>query len=63
MSAEYEFEWGEAKRVANLRKHGVDFADAERLDWDRALTVDRMRGGELRHLTYAPLENRLHALV
>jgi uncharacterized DUF497 family protein len=23
-----EFEWDESKRIANLRKHGVDFADA-----------------------------------
>ena len=25
------FTWNEAKRKANLRKHGLDFADAERL--------------------------------
>lgn len=22
-----EYEWDEAKRLANLRKHGIDFAD------------------------------------
>lgn len=26
-----EFEWGEAKAESNLRKHGVDFADAVRV--------------------------------
>ena len=28
-----EFEWDETKRASNLAKHGLDFADAERLDW------------------------------
>jgi hypothetical protein len=28
-----DFEWDEAKRKANLRKHGIDFADAMRI-WD-----------------------------
>lgn len=26
-----KFEWDEAKRKANVRKHGVDFADASRI--------------------------------
>lgn len=26
-----EFEWDEKKRLANLRKHGLDFADCPRL--------------------------------
>lgn len=28
-----DFEWDEAKRRANLRKHGIDFMDAVRI-WD-----------------------------
>ena len=29
--------WDEAKRQANIAKHGIDFADATRFDWDTAL--------------------------
>lgn len=29
--AELTFEWDETKRRANIRKHGLDFADAQRL--------------------------------
>ncbi len=32
-----EFEWDEAKRLTNLKKHGVDFADIEEFGWDVAL--------------------------
>lgn len=48
-----DFEWGEAKRKANLRKHGIDFVDAVRI-WDgpmleqidprEDLAEDRYRG-------------------
>ncbi len=35
-----EFEWDESKARANLRKHGVDFADAATMfDDNRAVTV------------------------
>lgn len=35
-----EFEWDEGKAAANLRKHGVDFADAALvLEDDMALTL------------------------
>lgn len=29
--------WDEQKRVANLKKHGFDFADATLLDWSSAV--------------------------
>ncbi|HLJ53156.1 MAG TPA: BrnT family toxin [Rhizomicrobium sp.] len=35
-----EFEWDEAKRLSNLVKHGLDFADVARLDWAR-LKIER----------------------
>ncbi len=36
-----EFEWDEAKAAANLRKHGVDFADAVLVfEDDLALTME-----------------------
>lgn len=28
-----EFEWDEQKRLSNLAKHGLDFADVAQLDW------------------------------
>jgi uncharacterized DUF497 family protein len=32
------YEWDEAKRLANQRKHGVDFSSVEAFDWDQAVT-------------------------
>lgn len=45
------FEWDEAKRAANLAKHGVDFAAVHRLDWSSSLTArdGRTDYGEDRH--------------
>ncbi|MBP6894076.1 uncharacterized DUF497 family protein [Pseudacidovorax sp. 1753] len=46
--------WDEAKRAANLRKHGLDFADAHRvLDSRYRLDVDVQRGGELRVMSFS----------
>lgn len=33
------FEWDESKRVANLHKHGLDFADVIFFDWESALVT------------------------
>lgn len=63
MADDLWFDWDEAKRTANLAKHGVDFTDAVRMDWSVALTEEQVRGGEVRCLTYAPLDGRLYALV
>jgi len=46
------YKWDEAKRRTNLRKHGVDFADAVGvLEDPMALTVDDDADGEARHVT------------
>jgi uncharacterized DUF497 family protein len=47
------WEWDEAKRTANLRKHGVDFADAVGVFYDdRAMTrPDPYSEGENRMVT------------
>lgn len=63
MAEDLWFDWDEAKRKANLAKHGVDFTAAARMDWSAALTEAQFREGETRCLTYAPLGGRLHALV
>lgn len=44
--------WDENKRLANLRKHGLDFADAgEVLESRYRLDVQELREGELRVLS------------
>ena len=46
------FEWDHAKAVANLRKHGVDFADATGvLEDPRAVTRPDLRSEEERWVT------------
>ena len=38
-----EFEWDEAKRAINLAKHGLDFAEVEKLDWANDVTIADLR--------------------
>jgi uncharacterized DUF497 family protein len=46
------FEWDPDKSAGNRRKHRVDFADAVGVFEDpRALTIDELHEGELRHVT------------
>ena len=48
------YEWDEAKRHANLDKHGIDFLRMTEFDWARAAVVpDRRRDyGESRFRAY-----------
>jgi uncharacterized DUF497 family protein len=48
-----DFEWDEAKNQANLRKHGIDFADAVKIFSGPIVTRidDRVDYGETRHVT------------
>jgi uncharacterized DUF497 family protein len=46
------FEWDEAKRRANLRKHGIEFADAVSVFDDlRAMTIEDRDHDEQRFVT------------
>ena len=48
------YEWDEAKRAANLQKHGLDFADADLvLESEYVLIVDSPRRGEARLQAFA----------
>jgi uncharacterized DUF497 family protein len=48
------YEWDEAKRAANLHKHGLDFADADLvLESDYVLIMDSERKGEARKQAFA----------
>ncbi len=47
-----QVEWGESKRKSNLRKHGVEFADAVSvLDDPRAITIEDRDHDEQRFVT------------
>jgi uncharacterized DUF497 family protein len=55
------FPWDEAKRRANLRKHDIDFVDAERIFRGFTLTAEDTREayGERRFLTLGLLEDKV----
>jgi uncharacterized DUF497 family protein len=57
--------WDETKRLANLAKHGVDFAVAQGFDWETALTAvdDRRDYGEGRFISIGYVGLRLHVMV
>lgn len=59
------YEWDEAKRRANLAKHGVDFAEVLRFDWAGAIVEpDRRRDyGEDRLSATGCLDGRLCMVV
>lgn len=59
------FEWDEAKRQSNLRKHGIDFRGCERLFMGEILTVedDREDYGENRFVSIGLLDGRVVAVV
>jgi uncharacterized DUF497 family protein len=59
------FEWDETKRRVNLARHGVDFADADRLDWATATIAPDLRRdyGEARVIVVGQIDGRLHVLI
>ena len=58
-------EWDEAKRLANLAKHGVDFAAIDDFDWTGAQTQPDTRHdyGEPRWLAYGLIGDRVHVVI
>ncbi len=52
-----KFEWDENKRLINLQRHGIDFADVWQIfDYDIATDIDnRFDYGEVRYLTFGLL--------
>ncbi len=51
------FEWNENKRLINLQKHGIDFADVWQIfDYDVVMNFDnRFDYGEIRYLSFGLL--------
>ena len=60
-----EYEWDEAKRIKNKKKHGMDFADAGEFDWECALEIfgDVDDNGEERWLAVGFIGLSLSVLV
>ena len=59
------FEWDEAKRRINIRKHGIDFADLDVLFEGETVTVldDRFDYGEERFVTLGMLDSIVLVVV
>lgn len=55
-------EWDETKRLKTMAKHGVDFHDMARFDWETALTWRdvRLDYGEPRFVSIGPIDERLY---
>ena len=60
-----EYQWDETKRLTNLRKHGIDFADVPAVFDGDILTVEdeRLDYGEQRFVTFGLLKGRVIAVV
>lgn len=60
-----DFEWDATKNAENIRKRGLDFADAQRVFEGRTYTrEDRRQGyGERRWITMGELDGRLTVIV
>lgn len=60
-----KFEWDDAKRLINLEKYGVDFANLGEFDWaTRVVFVDdRKDYGETRYTALAIYRSRVHSVT
>jgi uncharacterized DUF497 family protein len=60
-----DFEWDPAKRLTNLVKHGLDFADVPRLNWDEVTILEdrRFAYGEKRYWAVGVLDGYLHMVA
>ncbi len=58
-------EWDAVKRQTNLRKHGLDFADAEAVFSGHTVTFEDVRRdyGEQRFLSFGLLQSRVVAIA
>ena len=57
--------WDEAKRLANLEKHGIDFVGVEAVFEGYTVTIEdqRLAYGEQRFVTFGLLQGTLVAVV
>ena len=59
------FEWDENKRSSNLRKHKIDFLDAQEVFCGCTITIEDKREnyGEQRFITFGNSQGRIVAIV
>lgn len=59
------YSWDEAKRITNLRKHGLDFADTSEVFAGPTCTIEdsRLAYGEKRFLSYGLLRGMVVSIV
>ncbi len=57
------YEWDNSKNQFNLMKHGIDFEDIERFDWDNAVSITSDRHGESRTSAIGYIGSTLHFVV
>lgn len=59
------FEWNEAKRLGNIRKHGIDFVDCPAIFAGPTVTTldDRIDYGEARYMTLGLLSRQIVAIA
>jgi len=59
-----KFEWAETKRLANLKKHGIDFDEAQALWNDEGrLEIPAKTQDELRFLIVGKIKNKYWSAV
>ena len=60
-----KFEWDESKRRSNIKRHGIDFVDAEIVFAGATITIldDRFDYDETRLITFGLLWGRVVAVV
>jgi uncharacterized DUF497 family protein len=60
-----DYEWDPAKRLANLRDHGIDFIVLVDFEWDSAFIGfdDDLAYGEERMKAYGFIGSKLHVFV
>jgi len=60
-----EYEWDEAKRLANLKKHSVDFEDIDEFDWGASIERidDSQDYGEERIFALGPFRGRIYSVA
>ncbi|MBM3145315.1 MAG: BrnT family toxin [Chloroflexi bacterium] len=56
-----KFTWDENKRLSNMKKHGIDFADVPAMFEGNVFTIEdaRFDYGETRHITFGLLQYRM----
>ena len=60
-----KFEWDNKKRKSNIKRHGIDFIDAQIIFAGYTLTIvdDRYDYGEKRFITFGILDGRVVSVV